>query len=165
MRSLASRYGASPAHLVGHLALFAASAWAIANALDAQGAKDWIVWFVGAALLHDLVVLPLYTLLDRALLLVTRARTRDGRGPLAVPLVNHVRVPFAIAAVVLLVSFPLVLRKAPGNLERVAGFTPDGFGLSYVLLVIALFALSGLWYVVRLVRVDRRDPDELHPAA
>ncbi len=165
MRSLASRYGASPLHLVGHIALFAVSAWAIANALDAQGAKDWIVWFVGAALLHDLVVLPAYTLLDRVLMLVTRARRRRGRGAPRVPVVNHVRVPFALAAVVLLVSFPLVTSRAPGNLDRVAGFTPTGFGLSYVLVVIGLVAASALWYVVRLLRVHRGQVDELHPAA
>lgn len=158
MRALSSRYGASPLHLVGHLALFVLSFWAIRNVLDFPGWVDWLLWFAGAAVLHDLVVLPLYSGLDR-LLLLTGGRVRRR------PLTNYVRVPVVLAASLMLVSFPLVLDRAPGNFERVAGFAPTGYLGWWLAISLAAVVLSGLWYLVGLVRVDRRRPDELDRAA
>jgi hypothetical protein len=158
MRALSARYGASPLHFLGHVALFVVSAWAILNVLDFPGWVDWLLWFAGAAVLHDLVVLPLYTGLDH-LLQRTGGRVRRR------PLTNYVRVPVVLAASLMLVSFPLVLDRAPGNFQRVAGFAPTGYLGWWLAISLAAVLLSGLWYVVRLVRVDRRGADDLdHPA-
>ena len=67
-------YGASPLHLVAHLLAFLVAAWAIGQILDGGMFINWIAWFVGAALLHDLVLLPLYSSLDRGLGIVAPAR-------------------------------------------------------------------------------------------
>ena len=122
IRLFARRYGASPAHLAGHLALFALAFWAISTMLDMRAAGNWVLWLVAAAILHDLLLLPLYAIPDRAL-----ARVLSGRRAPRVPVINHVRVPVAVSAVLLLVSFPLVLERAPGNITRVAGVEPDGY--------------------------------------
>jgi hypothetical protein len=59
------RYGASPLHLLGHIAAFTICAYALAQIVSGGAAVNFAVWFAGAALLHDLVFLPLYSLLDR----------------------------------------------------------------------------------------------------
>src|SRR5215213_4709734 len=83
-------YGASPWHLAGLLACFAVAGYAALRWLDEPTATRLVVWFVGALLLHDAVLFPLYALVDRVLVLGSRAGSRR---PPRVPLVNHVRVP------------------------------------------------------------------------
>jgi len=149
--SFARRYGASPAHLAGHLALLALAFWAISTMLDMRAAGNWVLWLVAAAILHDLLLLPLYAVPDRLL-----ARVVAGRRAPRVPVINHLRVPVAVSGVLLLVSFPLVLERAPGNIARVAGFTPSGYLTAWLGLSAAAFALSAAVYGVRLLRVARR---------
>ena len=48
------RYGASPLHLVLHVALFAAFAWVALQVADAREAQNVVLWFVAAIVLHDL---------------------------------------------------------------------------------------------------------------
>ena len=96
-------YGASPLHLAGMLASFLVAGYA---AWWLVGARPVAValWFVGAALLHDLVLAPLYGLLDRA-----------GRRWAARPAWwNHVRFPAAISLLLLLVWAPEITRRSPG---------------------------------------------------
>ncbi|MFE6487484.1 hypothetical protein ACFVGN_31745, partial [Streptomyces sp. NPDC057757] len=67
-------------------------------------ADDWFgvaLWFVGAAVLHDLVLVPLYAGADRAL---SRALGVVGRRGWTV----FVRVPAALSGLLLLVWFPLI---------------------------------------------------------
>jgi hypothetical protein len=144
------RYGAHPAHLAGHLALFALAFWAISTMLDMRAAGNWVLWLVAAAILHDLLLLPLYAIPDRLL-----ARALTGRRAPRVPVINHLRVPVAVSGVLLLVSFPLVLERAPGNIERVAGFAPSGYLAAWVALSAGAFALSALVYAIRLARLPR----------
>ena len=61
------RYGASPLHLVAHVAAFALAGWAILKIAGLGGAQRVLVWFAAAVILHDLVLLPAYTALDRVL--------------------------------------------------------------------------------------------------
>lgn len=138
------RYGASPLHLLGHLALFAVAFWAVGHALDFRGATDFVIWFVGGALLHDLLFLPAYTVLDRL---------AGARRP--VTWINHVRIPALVAGVLLLVWFPLILEVAPEGFERVSGSEPSSGRLrDWLLVTAALFGGSALLYVVRSRRAD-----------
>jgi hypothetical protein len=146
----ARRYGAHPAHLAGHLLLFALAFWAISTMLDMRAAGNWLLWLVAAAVLHDLVLLPLYAVPDRVL-----ARGLAGRGAPRVRVINHIRVPVAVSGVLLLVSFPLVLERAPGNIARVAGFAPSGYLAAWLGLSAGAFLLSAIVYGVRLARVAR----------
>ncbi|MFH9384000.1 hypothetical protein ACH4KC_26460, partial [Streptomyces griseoaurantiacus] len=73
-------------------------------------AGDWfgiVLWFVGAALLHDLVLVPLYGGLDRA---AVRAFGTLGRREWA----GYVRVPAALSGLLLLVWFPLIGGRGGG---------------------------------------------------
>ncbi len=144
-------YGASPAHLVGHLLLFALAFWAIGTMLDMRAAGNWVLWFLAAAIVHDLVFLPLYAVLDSVADRLTRRRR------LRVPVVNHLRVPAVVSGTLLLVGFPLILDRAPGNIERVAGVAPSGYGTAWLAITAGVFALSAALYGVRLLRGGKRD--------
>lgn len=134
--AFARRYGASPVHLAAHLGALALAGWALLQVVDIRAASNWAVWFLAAAVLHDVVFVPVYSAVDR---LVQR-----------LPIdVNVVRVPALISGVMLLVSFPRILDKQPGNVERVAGFAPDGYLQAWLLITAGLFAGSVAWWVVR----------------
>src|SRR3954447_3069390 len=67
------RYGAGRWHLVELLACFAVAGYAALRWLDEPTAVRLVVWFVGALLLHDVLLFPLYSLGDRMLRRVTGA--------------------------------------------------------------------------------------------
>lgn len=146
----ARRYGAHPGHLAGHLLLFALAFWAISTMLDMRAAGNWVLWLVAAAVLHDLLLLPLYAVPDRLL-----TRLVAGRRAPRVPVINHLRAPVVVSGALLLVAFPLVLERAPGNIARVAGFTPSGYLTAWLGLSAGAFLLSAVVYGVRLARVAR----------
>ncbi|MFF5701135.1 hypothetical protein ACFY7H_01260 [Streptomyces sp. NPDC012794] len=140
------RYGASPLHLLLVLASFALAVYAGLRLLkgDALGVA---LWFVGAALLHDLVLLPLYSMTDRAV----RAAFGDAHvgGPLARVGVNHVRVPSFIAGVLLLVWWPLILHRVE-HFTAATGLPSDGFLARWLLITAGLFAASAAVLLARM---------------
>lgn len=134
------RYGASPLHLLAHLVALAVTAWVVLALVDAREASGILLWFVAALVLHDFVVLPFYTAIDRV------ARRGAPRGA-----VNFVRVPAALSALLLLLFFPVILGRNAESFERVAGVEPDGYLGRWLLVTAGLFAVSALAYVVRAV--------------
>ena len=48
-----ARYGASPLHLLAHLAALALAAWALLQALQLGGAQRIVPWLVDAVVLRD----------------------------------------------------------------------------------------------------------------
>lgn len=98
---------------------------------------DIVLWFVAAAVLHDLVLLPVYSLLDRA-------AQRTARGA-----VNYVRVPAGLSLLTLAVFAGTITGKGNGAYARVSGRAYEGYLARWLLLTAALFALSGAVYAVR----------------
>ncbi|MFE3582740.1 hypothetical protein [Streptomyces vinaceus] len=146
------RYGASPLHLLLVLASFALALYAGLRLFqgDTLGVA---VWFVGAALLHDLVLLPLYSVTDRAV----QALCTRGHGPTPpVPRVsvNYVRVPAFVSGVLLLVWWPLVLRRVE-HYTAATALPADGFLGRWLLITAALFAASASVLIVRTWRRSR----------
>ena len=146
MKRLRRWYGGGPLHLVLMAASFALAGYAGIRLLEGGDSHLVVLWFVGAALVHDLVLLPLYTLADRT---VTGALGRR-RG-----LVNFVRVPALLSGLLLLMWWPLITRHTH-RYEPAGGMSPDRFLGNWLLITAALFALSALWLVVRTVRSRRR---------
>ncbi|RSS46306.1 hypothetical protein EF912_27630 [Streptomyces sp. WAC07061] len=133
------RYGDSPLHLLLVLASFALACYAGLRLLEGD-ALGVALWFVGAALVHDLVLLPLYAVADLA---VQRLLGR-GAGPGARPPragVNHVRVPAFVSGVLLLVYWPLVLGEV-GHYTAATGLPSDVFLGRWLLITACLFAAS-----------------------
>lgn len=149
-------YGSHPLHLGAHLVMFFVAGWAINQILGGGNAINWLAWFIGAALLHDLVLLPIYSLLDRAL--ERGSRRRGGERPHAdrrtsrPTIVNYVRVPMAIAGILLLVYFPVILGYSSANFRNDTGHALTGSTRNWLLVSAGLFVCSGLVYLVRVIR-------------
>jgi hypothetical protein len=105
-----ARYGSSPLHLLAHLAALALAAWALLQVLQLGGWERIVIWLAGAVVLHDLVLWPAYTALDRL------ARRRRPAG-----WANYVRVPAGISLVLLLAFFPVICGKGERTYARVSG--------------------------------------------
>jgi hypothetical protein len=144
------RYGAGPLHLLGHLLAIAVAAYALARAFQPRFAPQPVnlaAWLLAGALLHDLVLLPAYTGLDR---LAQRALRADGRR--AVPVLNHVRIPAVLSGVLLLVYAPRILDRQPQNVVNALGHRPPDYLGRWLALTAALAAGSAAVYVVRASR-------------
>jgi hypothetical protein len=132
------RYGASPVHLAAHAAAFALAGWAVLQVVDARSAGNVLLWFAGAVLLHDLLVLPAYSLLDRL-----AAHAVPGRA------VNHVRIPAALSALLFAVWFPTILGRNDASFGRVAGVVREDVLIHWLALSAALFAGSAAVWLLR----------------
>ncbi|AKZ56945.1 Lipoprotein [Streptomyces ambofaciens ATCC 23877] len=115
-----------------------------------------VLWFVGAALLHDLVLLPLYTVADRA---VVRGLGAAGRRGWAL----YVRVPALFSGLLLLVWFPLISGRVDRRYEAVAGQSAEGFLARWLLITAVLFGGSALLLASRSLRsATKRRPPDVH---
>src|SRR6266700_4259167 len=108
MSRLLRWYGAGPLHLLTMLGCLALAGYAAAELLP-NNAVGILVWFVGAVIGHDLLLMPLYTLADRSVMAVFRHRPPSLP---AVPWINYRRVPAALSGMLLLIWVPLSLRLA-----------------------------------------------------
>ena len=112
---------------------------------------DVVLWIVGAALLHDLVLLPLYTAADRA---VVRGLDAAGHRTWT----GYVRVPAAFSGLLLLVWFPLIAGRVDRRYRLGTGLSPDGFLARWLLITAVLFGGSALLLALRLRRAGGRRP-------
>jgi len=133
-----ARYGSSPLHLLAHLAAFALAAWALLQALQLGGWQRIVLWLAGAVVVHDALLWPAYTTLDR---LARRGRPTGWA--------NYVRVPVGISALLLLAFFPVICGKGEATYARVSGRTWDGYVARWLLVSALLFAVAGALYLVR----------------
>lgn len=140
-------YGASPWHLILMVGVLAVVAYAGARLLG--GGDPWgiAVWFVGAALLHDLVFVPAYTLTGRAIRWVGR------RGNASLP--DLVLVPSVASGLLLLVYLPSILGPSAAYVSK-TGLTGSPFAARWLLVGAALFAASAVVGAVRYRRAGRR---------
>ena len=132
------RYGASPVHLLAHLALLPLAAWALLQVLDLSTAPRVVLWLAGAAVIHDLVLLPFSSLLDRA-----AARAVPG------PAVNYVRVPAGLALLLGLVYFGEISGRSEPAFRRASGLTLEDSLERWLIASAVLFALAGAAYLWR----------------
>ncbi|AZK97387.1 MULTISPECIES: hypothetical protein [Streptomyces] len=156
MSAFRDRYGASPLHLLLVLASFALTLYAGVRLLrgDTVGV---LIWFVGAALIHDLLLLPAYSVTDRAARRLCRRVPKDGGSDAPVrrgPSVNYLRVPAFLSGLLLLVWWPLILRRVP-HYTAVTGLPADVFLGRWLLITAGLFAVSALCLLLRMRRSVR----------
>ena len=146
-------YGERPRHLVVLLACFALTAYTVLRLADDPALTRIVVWFVGCAVVWDLVLAPAFALADRALRPLGRSRRSwpGGVSPL-----NHVRVPGLLSALLLLVWAPLVLQRSEDVYRSTSGLGQDVFLGRWLLVSAVLFGVSGVLYAVAVVRRSRR---------
>jgi hypothetical protein len=131
----------SPVILAANLALFALTA-AVAIKLAGLVADPLrvLLWFAGAIVLHDFVLLPAYSAIDRLLV----------RG------VNVIRVPALLSGLLLLVWFPLILSRDAPLYESVTGSEQPDYLLRWLVISGVLFAASPLVAAAWTLRTRRR---------
>jgi hypothetical protein len=147
-------YGENPLHLLTLTAAMLIAGAAIAGWFDAfpgPTAVKILEWFVVAIVAHDLVGLPLYSLLDR-IAFGPFGEGRAGPAPERVPGFVYVRVPALLSGLLLLVFFPAVLRLGDSAFFTASGFHQRVFLARYLITCGALFGLSALAYAVSRAR-------------
>ncbi len=159
MRRRLRWYGASPLHLLALLACFGLAGYAAVRLVSSQPLAV-IVWFLGAVIGHDLLLVPLYSLADRSVL--AAVRHREPELP-ATPWINYVRVPAALSGLLLLVWFPLILRL-PAPYHSSTGLSADPYVWHWLAVTGALFLLSAVAFALRLRRQSRTAAPPERPA-
>lgn len=146
-------YGEPWWHLAALLASFALCGYAMAR----LATGDWrgvLQWAVGAAIIHDLVAVPLYGSADW--LLHRAVRAGRPRSPQRITVVNHLRVPAFVSLMLLLVYWPLISRDSAAQFRAATLLDPGVFRTRWLALTGIAFALSGLHLAFRLWRDARR---------
>jgi hypothetical protein len=141
-------YGAAPAHLAVLTAALLLAA-AAGSELHAERGRDVGLWFAGAAVLHDALVLPAYVALDA--LLVALWRRRPGR----VPWLNFVRVPLAVSGLLLLVYAPEILRLSDGAFAHKTGRSDSVYLAHWAAVSGFVAAVSAVCYLARVAARPR----------
>lgn len=150
MRRFRALYGSGPLHLLAVLASLAISGYAVSLLAQYESRWQMLLWFAGAVLLHDLVVYPLYTGLDRL-----------ARGQRPAGAVNYVRVPVLLSGILLAMFAPLILTLSPDTYEAATGLEPPAYLQRWLAISAVLFLGAALLYAVR----ARRSGDGTRRAA
>lgn len=158
-RRFQARYGASPLHLLALVASFAISGAGILGWFGRpHDVGSVLVWFAAAIAVHDLVLLPLYSVLDRVALRLhqhaTRARRRSTQG--AVSPTAYLRIPTILSGLLLLVFFPVIFGLGARTEFAASGIPERGYLARWLLATGAMFALSGGAYVWARARARAR---------
>jgi hypothetical protein len=131
-------YGSTPLHLIALVASLAVTAYAALRIAEISTAPQIALWIVGAALAHDLVLFPLYTLLG---LLAGGNRPRRAT--------NFVRVPAMLSGLLFLMFAGLICSLSPDTYESATGLQPTPYLERWLAITAILFVASGLLYALR----------------
>jgi hypothetical protein len=151
LRSFLRWYGAGPLNLLTMVGCLALAGYAAAELLPSN-AVGIPVWFIGAVIGHDLLLMPLYTLADRSAASVFRHRPQALP---AVPWINYLRVPAALSGLLLLIWFPLIFRL-PTRFPATTTLPLDPYLWHWLAVTGALFLLSAVAFALRLRTGQRR---------
>lgn len=149
-------YGAGPRHGVVVLAALALAAYTLSElgVSTLWEADVWwqsiLVWFLGAVIIHDLLLFPLYAAADRVL------QRGLGSSRPRVPALNYVRVPVLASGLLLLMFFPGIIEQGASSYVRATGQTQEPFLERWLLLTGLIFGTSAVLYGVRSLRVRSR---------
>jgi hypothetical protein len=135
---LARRVGVSPAQLVLLVACLALAAYAAFFLLGDPALLRMLIWFAGAAVVHDLVLFPLYAAGDRALVAV-----------LPGPRVNYLRVPALGAGLMLLMFWPGIVRQGEVTHLAATGLDQAPYLGRWLAASAVLFGASAVVFGVR----------------
>jgi len=153
---LRALYGAGPLNLLVLVASFAIAGAAVAGWLQRpRDVPTVLEWFAAAIVLHDLVALPLYSLLDRIAFGGIGAGLRRARGTAPAPVspTAYLRIPAMLSGLLLLVFFPVLFGLGSGSELSASGIAESGYLARWLLATGLMFAASGLAYAIAIARV------------
>ncbi len=149
-------YGAEPLHLLATIASLAIATYAFLRIFENPSTGAVLLWLFGAVVAHDLIAMPLYSLLLRIAEEGAEGALRPRR--LALLTLNHIRIPAALSLLLLAVSLGLILELDQQRFQLTTGLDTDRYLRNWLLLTAGLFAISGLGYALALRRGRARRP-------
>lgn len=157
-----AKYGASPLHLLLLVLAGVVAGYAVLHWLHAPTPVRLLVWFAAAVIGHDLIAFPIYSGLDH---LLVRAIAGGDPGPVIGrwrrAAINHVRAPTFASILLLIMWYPIILKRSDAVYYRASGQHQDrGLG-NWLLVVAILFGASLVIYLGRLAYAagrSRSDP-------
>lgn len=150
-------YGANPLHLLALVACFALAGYAATFLAPDPSLPRILIWFGAAVIGHDLVLFPVYALVDRSMTAVLRPWARQrARGAPLVPPLNYLRTPVLASGLLLLMFLPGIIEQGAVTYRAATGLTQQPYLARWLLLTAAFFVVSAVAYAVRLVRVGRK---------
>jgi hypothetical protein len=149
-RRFRHEYGSGPLHAAALAATLSLSAWALYEALGGVGPWSFAAWFVAGIFAHDLVLLPLYSLLGAVA--YRGLRVASGQ-PARVAALNHLRVPALLSALLLLVWLALILGLSESRYRADTGLSTDVYLPRWLALSGAMFLISAVAFAVRVRRL------------
>ncbi|OAK56051.1 hypothetical protein [Rhodococcoides kyotonense] len=149
-------YGAHPLHVLAMGFAFALMGYVVWMAgIQTFWNRDvwWqsiAVWFAGAVVVHDLVLFPLYAVVDRSLssgIAAVRGRAPHVRWRVS-PL-NYIRIPLMGTALTFVLFLPGIISQGSQTYVAATGLTQDPFLGRWLALTAALFGISAITYALR----------------
>lgn len=157
-------YGAAWWHPVVVLSCLALTAHVVDRVTQEPLAGLMLLWFAGCVLVHDVVLLPAASLLDRFLTTLHTttlpARSRRTREP-RVRAINHVRVPLLACGLLLLMFLPGIVQQGTETHLAATGMDQQPYFDRWLWLSAMFVAVSAVCFVLRValhaVRRHSRD--------
>lgn len=150
-------YRDNPLHLFAQIIALALAGYAAGRVpLESDVWVKMLIWFVGAALGHDLVLYPLYALADSAAHFRLFRRARPLPQVAGVPWINYLRVPVGLSLLLLLVWWPLILSDAPGTFFAATGLTTDVYLPRWLGITGVFVLVSAVLYALQVRRATAR---------
>ncbi len=153
-------YGAGPLHLLALLASFAIAAAAVIGWFERpRVVVNVLEWFVAAIVIHDLVLLPLYSLMDRIAFGGLGKRGVRAQHAAAPELVNptpYLRIPAILSGLLLAAFFPVIFGLGDQTELSASGIAESGYLARWLLATGVLFAVSGVVYACAVARAAAR---------
>jgi hypothetical protein len=157
-RRFRDSYGARPVHLLSGLAALALSGYAILELFHRAKPLEITEWLVAAILLHDFVLLPVYSVIGR---LAYGGLGVGGPGHEdRLEALNHLRIAVFLAVLPLFIWAPLIFGLGERRYHLDTGLTTDVYLGRWLLYSGLICVGSALLYFVRIARARARR----HPA-
>jgi len=147
-------YGAGPLNLLVLLFCFAIAGVAVMGWFQRPKDVETVIeWFIASVLLHDLLFVPVYTVLDRIAL--SWVRRLGGRPRTVLGVVNatpYLRIPAILSGLLLLVFFPVIFGFGSQSELDASGIAESGYLARWLIASGVLFAVSGVTWGATLAR-------------
>jgi len=154
-------YGDHVLHLIVLLAALALGAYTISVLGVDQlfNPRVWwqsiAVWFAVAVIGHDLILFPLYALVER-FLPKGRRRAEPVDAARRVPIVNYLRLPTLATALTFAMFLPGIIEQGAFTYAAATGLTQEPYLARWLLLVAGFYLTSAVCYLVRTVMTRTR---------
>jgi hypothetical protein len=150
------RYGGPAWSLPLFLGCLAVNGYVTEKILSGPMALRIFAWFAAAAVLHDFVLFPAYSAIDRLVGLTQRNRDSTRQ-----PVINYLRIPAALSLLMLLIYLPTILGRGSATFHAASGLGRTNVFLRWVLLSLGSFAVSGAVFVARRMRFRHSSKERL----